>query len=309
MSKINTLAASAVLCDLCISSWNAKKKDRTLEAELQESKNAASSRATSVQKNLFADCPELDAIVAYGAKVRLWFNSVTAPWDDKGKRIVPSVSYMEIAARFSEHQDAFNQLVNKFVSVYDTAISKQAFTRGEMFDRSEYPTKAEIRGKFGMRIDVCPVPQTGHFLPALVDSIGEDLRESFEASANARVEEAVKEVWQRLADKVEHIRDRMSAVLEFDPNAEPEIVQGEDGEASIKKPRRPKLHQSLLDSAMELCDTMRTLNIMNDPAMEQARVDLLNAVKHLDIDSLKKSPEMQKSTKQKMEELRARLPW
>jgi hypothetical protein len=71
----------------------------------------------------------------------------------------------------------------------------------------------------------------------------------------------------------------------------------------IKKKRRPKLHDSMLDHGMELCALLRDLNITNDPALEEARRDLERALVHVDMGSLKKVPEMQQSLKTAMDNI------
>lgn len=311
MTKIVTLAHCAVLCVLEVSQWSARKKDKKVEGELQATKGAGSRRAASVHKHLFADCQELAAIAAYAADTRLWFNSVTLPWDDRGTRIVPSLKYLDVMAELSSRIEQFDKLVAKFVNVYTTEISKQAFSLGDMFDRSEYPSVQEVSLRFGMRANTYPVPTAGDFRVDIGEQIGQELAETFQKDADARVEMAMKDAWMRLKDKVEHIRGRMTAVLEFDPNAPPEVEEGEDDTdgVTLKKARKPKLYASMLDSAMELCATLKDLNVMNDPELEQARCDLLASLRHVDIDSLKKSEELQASTKSKMDALLAKMPW
>lgn len=312
-----SLATAAVLSVLEISQWTARKKDKRTAEEVATAKNAKS-RATSVNKNLFVDCAELMAIASYAAETRLWFNSVTLPWDDRGTRIVPSMKYMDIACEMSTRIEKFNALVQKFLSVYHTEITKQAFSLGDLFDRAEYPSLTEVSRLFSMRVETSPVPTAGDFRVDIASDISAQLRAQFEEASRARIAQAMQEAWGRLREKAEHIRERMQALLEFDPNAQaqetPEEAASADdapgGESeTIKKKRRPKLYASLLDNALQLCDTMRDLNVLDDPDLENARCELLHAIRHLDVKSLKESPELQQTTKQKMEALLDKMPW
>lgn len=306
-----SLATSALLVVLEVSQWSARKKDKKVEGEIQAQKGATSRRAASVHKHLFADCQELAAIAAYAAETRLWLNSVTLPWDDRGTRIVPSVKYIDVMAELNTRIEIFDKLVDAFINIYSTEISKQAFSLGSMFDRSEYPDVTDIRRRFSMRPSTQPVPTVGDFRVDLAEYAAAEMRDAFERDAKARVDAAMMEAWNRLRDRVEHIRERMDACLKFDPDAEPEVGDeiGDDGSVDVKKKRRPKLYQSMLDSALQLCDTLRDLNVMDDPKLEEARHELYLSVKHLDIKSLKESPEIQLSTKEKMDALMAKLPW
>ena len=71
----------------------------------------------------------------------------------------------------------------------------------------------------------------------------------------------------------------------------------------IKKKRRPKLHDSMLDHGMELCALLRDLNITNDPKLEEARQMLESALIHVDMDSLKKVDVVQVAVRSKMQDI------
>jgi hypothetical protein len=45
------------------------------------------------------------------------------------------------------------------------------------------------------------------------------------------------------------------------------------------------------------------LNVTNDPRLEEARRDLERALTRVDMDSLKESPELQRATKQAMDDI------
>ena len=80
----------------------------------------------------------------------------------------------------------------------------------------------------------------------------------------------------------EHIKDKM--------------IDKEDG-----KPQ--KLYQSMLDNALALCETLKSLNIMNDPDLEAARRALELSLTDVDIKSLRQSPEVRDAIKVKMQDL------
>ena len=95
-------------------------------------------------------------------------------------------------------------------------------------------------------------------------------------------------------------------MLEFDGAVE-EVKEYDDAgnvtKIEVKKKRRPKLHQSMIDNGLELCGLLSDLNVTNDPDLEAARMELEKALVHVDIDSLRESKEVQQATKKKMDDI------
>jgi hypothetical protein len=60
----------------------------------------------------------------------------------------------------------------------------------------------------------------------------------------------------------------------------------------------------MLDNALGLCSTLKSLNILDDPDLEAARRTLELSLTDVDIKSLRESPEMRTSIITKMDELK-----
>jgi len=280
--KAKTLNGSAMLLDLHISTYTGRKQDRATADEVNLAKNAKSKKASSVYKSLFADDTDLEAIMAYGNRVRQWLYSVTLPWADTGTRLVPTSAFFDISNELGQHEQEFHRLVTRFLATYTTKVSAQAFRLGKLFDAKEYPVAGEIQNKFAFTFVFTPVPQAGDFRVDLPAEALAQVEANFEGAVSKRVQAAMQEPWERLYKEVSHIKDKM--------------VDKEDG-----KPQ--KLYQSMLDNALGLCETLKALNIMNDPDLESARRALELSLTDVDIKSLRKSPEVRESIKTKMEEL------
>lgn len=306
MNDLPSIASAAMLGSLNISVWEARKKDKETEQEVQVSKGARSKRAASVQKHLFAESPALEAIKALRGEARVWFNRVTLPWDDNGNRIITTKQYFEVMNDAAKFKQRFDDLVHIFVSVYPTEISKQAFEMGALFNRNEYPDVSEIAQKFAFNLNVSPLPMAGDFRVDIGNEALRELQERCEADTQVRLKQAVADAWGRVRTQVEWVRDRMVAVLEFDGAVE-EVKEYDDAgnvtKIEVKKKRRPKLHQSMIDNGLELCGLLSDLNVTNDPDLEAARMELEKALVHVDIDSLRESKEVQQSTKKKMDDI------
>ena len=302
-----SIASSAMIGSLNISVWEARKLDKNTQAEVLANKGAKSRRAATVSKHLFSECPSLEAIKTLRGEARVWFNNATLPWDDNGGRLITTAQYLRVMEQAAKYEQRFNDLLNVFVNVYGTEISKQAFEMGALFDRSEYPPVSEVRGKFRFVLSVSPVPLAGDFRVDIGNEAAAQLKAQYERALAERISGAVADTWQRVKAQVEWVHERMTAVLEHDPDAVEEIPTTDDNgvvvSVEIKKKRRPKLYDSMLEQGLELCAMLRDLNVTNDPRLEAARQDLETALTRVDIDSLKESTELQRATKSAMQDI------
>jgi hypothetical protein len=302
-----SIASSAMIGSLNISVWEARKLDKNTQAEVLANKGAKSRRAATVSKHLFSECPSLEAIKTLRGEARVWFNNATLPWDDNGGRLITTAQYLRVMEQAAKYEQRFNDLLNVFVNVYGTEISKQAFEMGALFDRSEYPPVSEVRGKFRFVLSVSPVPLAGDFRVDIGNEAAAQLKAQYERALAERVSGAVADTWQRVKAQVEWVHERMTAVLEHDPDAVEQVPTTDDNgvvvSVEIKKKRRPKLYDSMLEQGLELCAMLRDLNVTNDPRLEAARQDLETALTRVDIGSLKESTELQRATKSAMQDI------
>lgn len=308
LGNLPGIQTAAMLGSLNVSVWEGRKKDKDIEQDVADRAGARSKRATSVHKHLFVDCPPLEAIKSLRGEARLWFNKYTLPWDDNGRRLIPTAIYFEIQQEMANYESRFAKLVQTFVQVYSTEISKQAFERGAMFNRDEYPKVEDIADKFCFTINLTPVPMSGDFRVDIGNDALKELNERCEADTQMRVKSAMSGAWERVKEQVEWVLDRMTAAMEYDPNAVEEIKEYDDAgnvtKLEIKKKRRPKMYESMLDQGLETCGLLRDLNVTNDPDLEEARRMLEKALVHVDMKSLKESPELQATTKNAMQAIK-----
>lgn len=302
-----SISSAAMLGSINISVWEARKQDRRTAEEVTIAKGARSKRAATVHKHLFSECGALEAIKSLRGEVRTWFNTVTLPWDDNGRRLITTAQYLTVTAQAARYEQRFNDLVRVFVQTYATEISKQAFEMGALFDRTEYPPESEVSAKFRFSFTVEPVPESGDFRVDIGAAAAADLKDQYEKATQARVAGAMADAWQRVKDQVEWVQERMTAVLEHDPDAVEEVpTTDDDGKVvsvEIKKKRRPKLYDSMLEQGLELTALLRDLNVTGDPKLEAARQALESALSRVDMDSLKESPELQRATRSAMESI------
>ena len=280
MSNIS-IGSSAMLVELNISTWTARKLDKKVSAEVDVAKGAKTS-AVNVNKNLLAGTGFLDTITKYAANARAWHLSQTLPWSDNGQRLLPVSNFITYKEQLGKLNENFDALVGKFIEAYPNLVSAAAFQLGDLFNRDEYPEADAIARKFKFNYNFFPVPQAGDFR---VD-IGEEARKEIEAScnslSNSRIESAMKDAWSRLH---EHLL-RMSERLDYDEVADKKIFR-----------------DTLVENAVELVDMLRHFNITRDASMEQARLALHDAIHGYEASDLRENFVAREAVKRKVDDI------
>jgi len=162
MTRYN-IDTCALLVELNVSQWTARKLDRSTTDELVTNKNAQSKGAARVNKNLFAGRSELEVVGKHVTEVRSYVYDNTLPWSDSGIRLLPSARFMEFNTKLQEAEDKFYGLVTEFVTVYPSLITAQAMALGDMFNRNDYPHHNDIEHRFNFNVNYMPVPASGDF--------------------------------------------------------------------------------------------------------------------------------------------------
>ena len=95
-----SIASSAMLVELSISTWTARKLDKKVSTQVDLS-NSTKTRAGNYNKNLLAGTGFLDTLVKYAANARAWHLSQTLPWSDNGLRLLPMSNFMAYKAQLT----------------------------------------------------------------------------------------------------------------------------------------------------------------------------------------------------------------
>jgi hypothetical protein len=269
MTRYN-IDTCALLVELSVSQWTARKLDKSTTEELVKDKNAQDKGAARVNKHLLAGRSELEVINQYVTETRGFVYDNTLPWSDSGIRLLPSARFMEFNTKLQEREDKFYGLVQEFVTVYPSLITAQAMALGDMFNRTDYPSADDIAHRFSFNVNYMPVPASGDFRVDVGNEAQKELQEKLSKLADQRVESAINGFKQRLLEHLKRMSDRLGV----------DVIAGE------AKPR--KFHETLLENAHELCELAESLNIINDSQIEEARKALKKAINGVDIKDLRK---------------------
>jgi len=274
-----SIASSAMLVELSIGTWTARKLDKSVTEEVNMSKKA-SSQASRVNKNLLPGVEQLDAITKYAGMVRNWMYSQTLPWSDFGARLITTEAFFDFKRALDDHEKEFNRLVDTFIAKYPSLISMQAFKLGDMFNRREYPTAEEIASKFKFRVSYMPVPDSGDFRVDIGNEAVAELQAHYQRDFGEKLDQAMADVRKRLLEELHHMSERMT--------------DKEDG--------KPKLFRhNVVDSLSTSLARIRQLNITKDEAIEAMVSQAEKAVAGLDGQSLKESDTLRRNVREKID--------
>jgi len=269
MNRYN-IDSCALLVEFNASVWTARKLDKGATDEVVINKRAAAKDAARVNKHLLAGRGELDVIQKHVGAVRTYVYENTLPWSDTGIRLLPTAKFLEFNDRMGQFEQEFVDLVNDFVQVYPSLITAQAMALGDMFDRNEYPSAGEMAHKFSFRLNYMPVPKAGDFRVDVGNEAQEELQKKLAKLADERVEFAMKDARDRLKAHLERMMERLKV----------EEING--------KVQKSRIHDTLIEGGLELCDALVALNLTGDPALEAARAKLESVLRSVDVDDLRK---------------------
>lgn len=274
------ISSSAMLVDMSLSVWTARKLDKKVSAEVDQAKSTRA-RAGNYHKNLLAGSSKLEEIGKIASTVRNWNYMVTTPWSDAGTRLLPATLFMDYKARLAMYEQHFTNAVDSFLKEYDNLVTGAAFQLGDLFDRSEYPEADKVRNKFGFYYTFSPVPSSGDFRVDIGEAGMAELREQYEGAFKSRMESSTKDIWSRVYTTLSHLSDRLDFTDE----------------------NKKRVYDSLLDNANELCGLLKHLNITNDPELEKARVQLNKVLSGVTTEGIKEDWSIRQDTKKAVDEM------
>jgi hypothetical protein len=234
----------AMLAAVHISIWTAVKHDRKVSRDVAD-QHGAHQGAGRYNKQLLRGADKLDELRTLAGQIRQYFYKITLPWSDEGFRLLPSNFYFDLMARMREFEAGFEQGVESFLGVYPQYIEQVKPELNGLFQEEDYPAVEKLRKKFGVKLEVLPIPS------------GADFRVEMSAEEQALVSHEIdlNVLWKRLREVVAHMVDRLN---------EPES----------------RFHGSLVTNVLDLVEILPRLNVNGDTDLnrfaEQVKERLCN---------------------------------
>ena len=262
------LSEKALLVRLTVKHPSFAKTDKAVSHEVADQKNA-NKRAVKVLKTLIDTThPAYKAVkTARGALYNV-FAAETAPWSEDGWYIIKAKGYDRFTEVMREKTDAFDVAVGDFLKVYPELVDQAPDRLGDLFDADLFPSAEACKELFYSDIEVRPVPEAGDFRVAMSADDKQKITAQIQRTNDKRVSEVTTECFDRAYSVVSNMVERLEA---FDPDK-----------------KGAKLYDSLVGNVRDIADLLPSLNVGDDPRLEQLAKDIGLRLTETDASTLKK---------------------
>jgi hypothetical protein len=275
-----SLASAGVVTNVDVNVWSATKQDKKISGEVTDAYQAAPEAGKFV-KNLLAGDPTHKKLLLHRQTVYNWNKRRTYDWQGSS-RVLPFVMLEKYKEEWRELEAEHALLVDEFERRYPDIIAEMAFKQGNMFEKTEYPDVSEIRSKFCMRLTISPVPASD-FRCAVAEDIAEDLKQHYERTANETVQGIMRDIGGQLTDLIKRIAHACS-----------EPTEGK---------RKPKVYDSTINQAKELCSMLERFNITKDEKLDEMRKEAMQVIGTLTADDIRDSEAVRATVKDGMDDI------
>jgi hypothetical protein len=244
-----SITERGMLVCLTVHKWTARKHDREVTDKVTQ-EHGADRDSGHFNKSLVPK-GVMKPIDTISSRLRAHHYENTLPWSDQGYRILPAKNYFHYIQGHNALRDEFDAAVRDFKAQYVECVAAAQRSLGGLFRRKDYPTLAEIGDKFDIDLSVMALPTGADFRVELDDELRTRLAREIEERTHAALAAATRDIWQRLYDGVEDLRDRLKR-YQVDANG--------------------KVEQTFRDSAVlnlqELVRLLPRLNMMGDADLD-----------------------------------------
>lgn len=253
----------AMLAAVHISIWTAIKHDRNVSRDVANQHGAHES-AGRYNKQLLRGAEKLDALRTLAGQIRQHFYKITLPWSDEGYRLLPAHFYFELTTQMREFEHAFSQSVEEFLEVYPSSIEQVRPELNGLFREEDYPSAEKLRAKFGVKLEVLPIPSGDDFRVTLSEEEQARVAREIDESVRQSLNRGTRDLWVRLTDVVTHMVDKLN---------EPES----------------RFHASLVTNVLDLVDLLPRLNVNQDEELNRFAAEIKDRLCNFSAHDLKKN--------------------
>lgn len=265
-----SLANETMVLSLQVGIWTGYRQDKDAAHDIT-SKHNADQDAARVNKHLISK-EVLAPIISASMALRRHLYQSTFPWKDNGDRLLPRKRFLTFIDEHDKLKVAFDQEVEKFVTVsYPAEFARAEFRMGTLFKPDDYPTIAQLRRKFYVGLDIDAVTEAGDFRCQIEGAAAERLKREVETSVERRIAGVMQEAWTRLADQLAGLYDRLTSE------------------------KRKGLRAAYLDNLNALVAMLPDMNVLQDPHLDAIVKRTQAMLQGLDVQDLRTDPIVKKS--------------
>lgn len=236
-----------MLANLTISRWQARKTDKKVSREVVTQHGAASS-AGDFRKTLI-DKAHLAPLQASASEIRAFHYRMTLPWDDDGRRILPSALFAEYTGHMRTLKCKDEEHRKEFFVKYPQLVAEARRFLGSMYDPEDFPAPSDLPSKFDVRISMEPIPNAADFRVDVVKEAVDEIRAEIEAENQSKFKAAEQDLHARLTKTAQHLVDTLSQ-------------------------DKPRIFDSLMGNVTELTSAAPALNLTGNIILAEATKQL-----------------------------------
>ena len=274
MTAINS---RALLVNLSISTWSARKFDRAISDEIAAQHNAARDAVRANKSLIQGDSYKALIRAAQAARTAHYFH--TLAWSDEGWRLLPTSNHTAYTDELRALQGQFASRLAECVRDYPRLQEIARARLNGMYKAADYPHPAAISDRFRISTEFTPVPAAGDFR---LDELTADELQRVEQSVTNRGEQAtadaVADAWRRLHEVVSAMRERL---------AQPDAI----------------FRDSLVSNARDVVEVLGRLNVTGDASLEAMRATVAADLTQYDPQELRDAPAIREQTAARADEI------
>jgi hypothetical protein len=273
-----SLNTRTVLVTLNVSQWTARKFDRNVTAQTNNSHGATEDAGRFNKQLLHKDA--LNAVQRAVNNARTYHYNNTLDWREAtGTRILPLKKIPNYTAFMRRARMDFDRAVEAFLVGYPNYVESARARLGDMFDITDFPEIDDVKKRFTFEHRISPVPTSDDFriqYPA-------DELDQIKADLTQRLDVATRHATADLYNRTSSVLDTLYQTLR-DPN---------------RRMYRTTLH----DNIICLLEQIRDMNFDEDAKLTKIAGRIDADLSQLDADAIRKDDAIRRLTLGKVDSI------
>lgn len=243
-TSTGNIAQNALLANLKVTTWTARKFDKAISTALNTQYNATRD-VSRVTKKLVPDSfKSYDLVVKTAGHLRTYHYKHTTPWIDRGARILPAANYLTYTAEMSKLKSAFDNAVVEFVKDYPQLLQDAPTLMGNLYRASDFPSTNSIARLFAVELVFIPFADVQDIRCNLGNAVAiAELQQQTEDRFREALNAATNDLASRLSNQVAKI-------------------------AEYGKRGKDRLPKQTIEGLRELCALIPSLNLTGDQNLQ-----------------------------------------
>jgi hypothetical protein len=269
------IVPGALLVKLTIRGWHSSVRDRDAEKIVVE-KTGCDPKKIRCGKKL-ADREFIAPMASLISQCRAEHYRMTAPWDDRGYRILGAANYTGYRASMDGYKQRIQAALYEQLKHYHEQRIKEKVSLGTLFKEEDYPTREALEAQYSFDLDVTPLPDGKDIRLNIRKDELDRVRKEYAARTREKLESAMNDTWNRVYTAVSHLVARLEA-------------KDQD--------RSSPFYESVVENLAVLAGLLPGLNVTDDTDMTRLTREIQDKLVKYDAEALKGSPLLRREVKE-----------